>query len=266
MSHRLFSLNGKRALITGSSQGIGYGIAQGLAEAGAEVILNGRDAAKLAVAAAELRKAGHKVQEAAFDVTSQASVAEAIAKIEAEGTIDILFNNAGQLTGGLLEEQNLEEIYSMLQVNVNALIHLTHALLPKMLKRKTGKIINHSSVSGMMHFPCSSTYSASKAAVLAFSNSLRAELKGTGVTTLVLITPGVDTRMYKEIPKLYGGNLDVSFLRSIPPKKYADMIREAVIEDLEILKPTGFTGIGLTMAQHIPKIFESIVLNRFKRN
>ena len=149
--------------------------------------------------------------------------------------------------------------------NINALIQLTHGILPRMLKRKRGKIINHSSVVSLMNFPCASTYAASKAAVLAFTNCLRTELQGTGVSTLVLITPGVDTRMFKDIPKLYGTNLDLGFLKGIAPKKYAQMIREAILEDLSQLKPHGITGVGLLLAQHLPKTFENVVLKRFKR-
>ncbi len=179
--------------------------------------------------------------------------------------IDILFNNAGQLTGGLLEEQPLDDIYEMLQVNVNALVHLSQAFLPGMLQRQKGKIINHSSVNAIMNLPGSTTYAASKAAVLAFSNCLRAELSGTPVTVLTLITPGVETRMFKEIPKLYGKNFDLGFLKSIPAAKYAQMIREAILEDLPELRPSGVTGTGLMLAQHVPRIFQSLILKNFKR-
>jgi NAD(P)-dependent dehydrogenase (short-subunit alcohol dehydrogenase family) len=82
MTLKLFDLTDRLALITGSSRGIGLGLAKGLAEAGAEVVLNGRDADKLAAAAANLKACGHKVHEAAFDVTSQTAVAEAIDTIE----------------------------------------------------------------------------------------------------------------------------------------------------------------------------------------
>jgi uncharacterized protein len=178
--------------------------------------------------------------------------------------IDLLFNNAGLLTGGLLESQPLPDILKMLQVNVNALIHLTHGLLPGMLERKRGKIINHSSVSGVMHLPCASTYAASKAAVLAFTNSLRGELKDTGVTTLVLITPGVKTRMFDQIEPLYGKNIEVPNV-SISPERYAEMIREAIVEDLPILSPSGSTGLVLGLARHLPQVFDFAVSFKFKR-
>ncbi len=181
MSHRLFSLAGKRALITGSSQGIGYGIAQGLAEAGAEVILNGRDAAKLAVAAAELRKAGHKVHEAAFDVTSHTSVAEAIAKIEADGPIDILFNNAGMQFRTALEDYPLEKFQELLRVNVESVFLVGQAVARCMIKRGRGKIINICSVQSELGRPSIAPYTATKGAVKMLTKGMCADWAKHGI-------------------------------------------------------------------------------------
>ena len=181
MSHTLFNLSGKRALITGSSQGIGYGIAQGLAEAGAEVILNGRDPAKLAVAAAELRKAGHKVYEAAFDVTSHASVAEAIAKIEAEGSIDILFNNAGMQFRTALEDYPLEKFQELLRVNVESVFLVGQAVARHMIKRGRGKIINICSVQSELGRPSIAPYTATKGAVKMLTKGMCADWAKHGI-------------------------------------------------------------------------------------
>jgi len=197
------------------------------------------------------------------DLSSRSGVQKLLDQLQEE-KIDILFNNAGMLTGGLLEEQPLDDIYGMLQVNINALIHLTHGLLPGMLQRKRGKIINNSSVSAYMHFPCASTYAASKAAVAAFTDCLHAELKNTSVSTLLLITPGIKTRMFDEIENLYGKNFSVP-QESISSTKYAEMIREAIIEDLTIMEPSGLTGVGLKVAKYLPKVFSYEVSRRFKR-
>ncbi len=181
MSHKLFSLSGKRALITGSSQGIGYGIAQGLAEAGAQVILNGRDAGKLAVAAAELRNAGHKVQEAAFDVTSQASVTEAIAKIEAEGPIDILFNNAGMQFRTALEDYPLEKFQELFRVNVESVFLVGQVVARHMIKRGRGKIINICSVQSELGRPSIAPYTATKGAVKMLTKGMCADWAKHGI-------------------------------------------------------------------------------------
>jgi gluconate 5-dehydrogenase len=181
MSHKLFSLSGKRALITGSSQGIGYGIAQGLAEAGAEVILNGRDAGKLAVAAAELRKAGHKVHEAAFDVTSHASVAEAVAKIEVEGPIHILFNNAGMQFRTALEDYPLEKFQELMRVNVESVFLVGQAVARHMIKRGRGKIINICSVQSELGRPSIAPYTATKGAVKMLTKGMCADWAKHGI-------------------------------------------------------------------------------------
>ncbi|PIS11918.1 MAG: short-chain dehydrogenase, partial [Bdellovibrio sp. CG10_big_fil_rev_8_21_14_0_10_47_8] len=224
-------------VITGANRGIGRAVSQMCAEHGGNLHLVMRKE-DLELKEELLKSGAASVDIYIADLSQPTEINQLLKRLEPV-PVDILFNNAGQLTGGLLEEQPIDQIYSMLMVNVNALIHLTHGLLPGMLRRNRGKIINNSSVSGVMHFPCATTYSASKAAVIAFTNCLRAELGETKVTTLLLITPGVDTRMYQEIPKLYGKNMDLGFLSGMSPKKYAEIIREAILEDLEILKPQG---------------------------
>lgn len=251
-------------LITGSNRGIGKAVAEMCAKNSAHLHLANRSL-DLSLKDQLLEMGAASVETYQADLGSKQSISEFLQQISKK-QIDILFNNAGQLTGGILEEQPIDEIYSMLQVNVNALIQLTHGILPQMLKRKKGKIINNSSVSGIMNFPCASTYSASKAAVVAFTNCLSAELKNTGVSTLLLITPGIETRMYSDIAVKYGKNLDLSAMGgTLSPEKYADMIKEAIIEDLGVLKPQGFTGAGLFLAQHLPSIFNKAVAKKFKR-
>ena len=140
-----------RVLITGANRGIGKAVAKRLAEDGAHLYLAIRKNDPDLVA--ELLKAGAlEVEVIEADLSSREGVTALADKIE-KLNIDILFNNAGLLTGGLLEEQPLDDIYVMLQVNVNALIHLSKAVLPGMLGRKKGLIINHSSVSDVMHLP-----------------------------------------------------------------------------------------------------------------
>lgn len=250
-------------LITGSNRGIGRAVAEMAAQNKARLILVNRSFDP------ELEKnllqlGADSVEHLTLNLQDPAAISHFIEQHKSR-EVDILFNNAGQLTGGLVEEQKMEDIYSMLQVNVNAVIQMTHGFLPGMLQRKKGKIINHSSVSGLYVLPSASTYAASKAAVLMFTRCLSAELQGTGVSTLALITPGIETRMYKEIPKLYGRHFDLSLLSSMPASKYAKMIREAVLEDLPELKPQGLNGLGILLAQHAPNLIAKIAQQRFKR-
>ena len=122
-----------------------------------------------------------------------------------------------------------------------------------MVQRKQGKIINHASVSAFMHFPCASTYAASKAAVVAFTDCVQAELQGTGVNTLCLVTPGIKTRMFDEIEVKYGKNFEVP-TDSISPEEYAEQIKQAILKDETYLIPRGATGIGLWVSKYVSSL------------
>ena len=158
----LFSLSGKRALITGSSQGIGFALARGLASAGAEVILNGRDESKLAAAAAKIDAA----KTMAFDVTDHAAVRRAVDAHEAEtGAIDILINNAGMQHRTALEEFPADAFERLLQTNIASVFHVGQACARHMIGRGAGKIINIASVQTALARPGIAPYTATKGAV-----------------------------------------------------------------------------------------------------
>jgi short-subunit dehydrogenase len=255
-------LKNSHILITGANRGIGRAFAKVCAENQAHLHLVVRK--KETDLVKEMEKAGAaSVTVWQADLAKPDALQKLIQQLE-ELNLDILFNNAGMLTGGLLEEQAATEINDMVQVNVTSLMLLTHAVLPGMLKRRRGKIINNSSVAALMHFPLASTYAASKAAVLAFTNCLRIELEDTGVSTLLLITPGIKTRLFDDVAARYSKHLKVP-KDSIPPQKYAEMIKEAVLNDLAVLEPQGLTGLGLQIAKFVPPLFSWGVRTRFKR-
>ncbi len=162
----LFDLTGQTALITGSSQGIGYALAEGLAKAGAQLVLNGRDINKLAKAADALSKAGASVSFSAFDVTDHEAVREAVDKLEAQGTqIDILINNAGMQHRGPLEEFDPAAFERLLQTNIASVFHVSQAASKHMISRQQGKIINIASVQTLLARPGIAPYTATKGAV-----------------------------------------------------------------------------------------------------
>ena len=162
----LFGLSGKRALITGSSKGIGYALARGLSGAGAEIIINGRDAARLDQAAAGLRETGASVTTAVFDVTDPQAVRAGVAKVEAEtGAIDILINNAGMQHRTPLEEFPDEAWDRLMNTNLNSVFNVGKAVARHMIERKRGKIINICSVQTALARPGIAPYVASKGAV-----------------------------------------------------------------------------------------------------
>lgn len=162
----LFSLENKRALVTGSSQGIGFALARGLQEAGAKVILNGRDTDKLAAAAKSLSSDTGSVEMSAFDVTDHAAVKKAIDELETRGgAIDILVNNAGMQHRGPLEEFEPHMFEMLLQTNISSVFNVSQAAAIHMIKRGAGKIINIASVQTSLARPGIAPYTATKGAV-----------------------------------------------------------------------------------------------------
>ena len=163
---QLFNLTGHTALITGSSQGIGLALAGGLAEAGARVVLNGRDRDKLAAAASRLSDAGADVAELAFDATDHAAVTAAVDGHEAnEGPINILVNNAGMQHRTPLDSFDPVMFEKLLQTNITTVFNVGQAVARHMISRGAGKIINIASVQTLLARPGIAPYTATKGAV-----------------------------------------------------------------------------------------------------
>ena len=161
-----FDLTGRRALITGSSTGIGFGLARGLAAAGAHIVLNGRSADKMAQAAATLRAEGATVNTMAFDVSDGAAVTTAVARIEAEiGPIDILINNAGMQHRTPLEDFPQDKWHELMRTNVDSVFLVGQAVARHMIGRGRGKIINICSVMSEVGRAGIAPYTATKGAV-----------------------------------------------------------------------------------------------------
>ncbi|WP_429817228.1 SDR family oxidoreductase [Ensifer sp. B1-9] len=166
MSFSLFDLKGRRALVTGSSQGIGLALARGLAEHGAALVLNGRDRSKLDAAAAALKDAGHLVDVADFDVTDAEAVKRGVDQIERHvGAIDILVNNAGMQFRAPLEDFPAERWEQLLKTNVSSVFYVGQAVARHMIGRGAGKIINIASVQSELARPSIAPYTATKGAV-----------------------------------------------------------------------------------------------------
>jgi gluconate 5-dehydrogenase len=161
-----FRLDGRIALITGSSGGIGLALARGLGQAGATVVLNGRGEAKVLAAAEQLRGEGLNVRSRVFDVTQSPSVKAAVDDIEANiGAIDILINNAGMQRRAPLEDFREEDWHELMRTNLDSVFLVGQAVARKMIPRKRGRIINICSVQSELGRPNIAPYTASKGAV-----------------------------------------------------------------------------------------------------
>ncbi len=163
---QLFDLSGKTALVTGSSQGIGFALARGLLNAGAMVILNGRDEEKLKRAVADLDQGEGRVRSLVFDVTDHDAVRSVIDAYESDqGGIDILVNNAGMQHRGPLEDFEPQMFERLLQTNIASVFHVGQAVARHMIGRGAGKIINIASVQTALARPGIAPYTATKGAV-----------------------------------------------------------------------------------------------------
>ena len=163
---KLFDLAGKRALVTGSSQGIGFALAQGLLDAGAAVVVNGRNGSKLQAASETLRGDSSTIHALAFDVTDHAAVKAGVDRFEAEhGAIDILINNAGMQFRAPLEDYPAEMFAKLLETNVSSVFNVGQAVARHMIKRGAGKMINIASVQTALARPGIAPYTATKGAV-----------------------------------------------------------------------------------------------------
>jgi len=174
----LFDLTGRTALITGSSQGIGLALARGLAQAGAGVVLNGRDPAKLTAAAETLLAdvAGARVTTAAFDVTDSSAIGREVARIEAEfAPIDILINNAGIQRRAPLAEMTEAQWREVLDTNLTSTFLVARAVAPRMIARKSGKIINTCSVMSEVSRPTIANYAAAKGGLKMLTRAMAVE-------------------------------------------------------------------------------------------
>jgi gluconate 5-dehydrogenase len=162
----VFDLTGRVALVTGSSKGIGFALARGLAGAGARVVLNARSAAALDVARDQLAAEGHAVQVACFDATDSAAVVEAVARIETEvGPIEILINNAGIQHRAPLEDFPEEAWDRLVATNIGSVFIVGQAVGRRMIPRRTGRIVNLCSVQSELARRGIAPYTATKGAV-----------------------------------------------------------------------------------------------------
>ena len=183
MIHSLFDVTGRTMLVTGSSRGIGRALAEGLAQAGAEVVINARDAAALDVAVAEIKESsGAVVHAVPFDVTDPAAVYAGIAQIEETvGPLDVCVNNAGMQRRAPFTEFTVEDWNALVATNITSAFLVGREVAIRMQQRGRGKIINIASLQSEVSRPGIAPYAATKGAIKMLTRGMCADLAGSGI-------------------------------------------------------------------------------------
>ena len=178
----LFDLNGRTALVTGSSRGLGRAMLEGLAEAGATVIVNGVNKERVSTTAANLRAKGYNVHEAAFDVTDDASVVAAFNQFDAEGIdVDILINNAGIQLRKPMVEMSTAEWNRVIETNLTSAFVTGREAAKRMIPRGYGKVINIGSLTSEVARATVAPYTAAKGGIKLLTRSMAAEWAASGI-------------------------------------------------------------------------------------
>ena len=182
----------KVAIITGASSGIGYATALALSKSGAKIAIGARRTDKLSELEQKIKETGGEVFSQKLDVTKKSecdSFTKAV--LEKWGSIDILINNAGLMPLSFVKNLKIDEWDQMVDVNIKGVLYCTGAVIPHMLEKQSGHIVNISSVAGRIVFPAGSVYCATKHAITAFSEGLRQELSVRKNIRVTCIEPGV---------------------------------------------------------------------------
>jgi short-subunit dehydrogenase len=244
---------GRNAIVTGASSGIGRDLATMLASQGANVALVARRAQLLRDLADELTEFGVEALPLVCDVTDQSQVDHAVAEACDEfGTIDIAVNNAGVLIPSLFSEASVEDLRRMMDVNFFGAVHMTRAVLPIMQDARRGNLVNIASIAGRRGGATLSGYSASKFALIGFTESLRVELFGSGVTASLVVPASVDTEMLDN-PEWNARAWALGDLK-IPPEWVSWGVIAAIVLGLaEVDVPLGFST-----AQKVAALFPDL--------
>jgi len=243
-------LSGQTALVTGASSGLGAAFARALAERGADLVLVARSQDVLHATADRLHSAyGVRVEVIAQDL-AQAGAAETVAARLAElgVSVDVLINNAGFATQGPWETIPAKRDHAQVMLNVVAVVDLTHALVPRMLERRAGAVVNVASLGGFQPAPRLAVYGASKAFVISLGQALSAELAGRGVAVLTVCPGPVDTPFFDVL-----GSRDAAIGQQLAPEQVVEHALRALERGRTLVVPGWRNALTAHASRLLPR-------------
>ena len=256
----MYDLKDKTVIVTGASRGIGTYIAKALAQEHMKLVLAARSVSELEEVAQRLRQEGHQVLAVPTDVTDLIAL-EALEEAARQefGTVDVLVNNAGDMTLNAYHRHSWEEVYNTLQVNLTAPMRLTHLVLPGMLAQGRGHIVNISSLAARNAVDNQEPYCASKAGLWSFTVALRASYRGSGVSASA-ICPGFikGVGVFQRVQDATG--VKTPFYGASPPEKVALAVIRAIKQDLPevIVNPVPVRPF-LALEDLFPRLIERVM-------
>jgi uncharacterized protein len=256
--------DGCTALITGASSGIGLEFVRQLAPHASTLILVARRLDRLEALKGELDRPGLTVHCHAADLADEVQIEALIAALAASGEhVSLLVNNAGLGDHGFFERSDWARVSAMIDVNIKSLTRLTHALLPDLIRAGRGAILNVSSIASLLPIPKMAVYAATKAYVTSFSEALRAELRGTGVSVTALCPGPVDTEFVAVAER--GDSRDALPAPEIFKVPVQEVVREAlnaVERDRARVIPGWFIWAVMSITALVPIFFLRIFLTK----
>jgi short-subunit dehydrogenase len=254
------NLNNRVAIITGASRGLGPFIVRALVDEGMAVVLAARSRPELEAVAQDLRDRGAKATAVVCDVSSAEDRRKLVdATLAQHGRIDVLVNNAGIELTARFDKQDEDEIARVIEVNLTAAMLLTRAVLPSMLSKRSGHIVNVASLAGKVPVPFSSPYAASKSGMVGFTESFRSEFRKRGVSATV-VCPGFvsEAGMYAEMEEKVGTKVNWIAGTVTPARVAANVVKGIKRDRPEMLVYRGPARLITAFAESTPGVFEKL--------
>lgn len=252
-----------RAFVVGGSEGIGLAVSERLVTRGVDVAVFGRSADKLAVAAEACERAGgRRPYVAALDVTDADDTASVLERSVADvGVPDLVITTAGFARSEWFDQADLEQVRAMIETNYLGTVHVCHALVPHLVAAGTGSIVTTASMAGLTGVFGYAGYSASKFAVVGFSEALRRELRPTGVHVAVLCPPNTRTPGFDEENRTKPAEVLAAEekVKTLEPGQVADHLLRVLPSRPNVVIPSLDGRLGHALIRHLPRVADRML-------